>query len=103
MPLVTSLMRVVNRRRLQIQEHEGFKVMVADGYKISGTRKIYNLSIQLGDYELKDEFYVVNIGDTDMVLGMNWMKSLVEFSFNLQKMEMKFESNGKKIVLRGLS
>ena len=37
------------------------------------------------------------------MLGMNWMKSLVEFTFNLEKMEMRFEENGKKIVLRGLS
>ena len=49
------------------------------------------------------DFFVVNIGDQDMVLGMNWMKSLVEFTFNPQKMEMRFEVNGKKIVLRGLS
>ena len=31
------------------------------------------------------------------------MKSLVEFTFNLEKMEMRFEAKGKKIVLRGLS
>lgn len=92
----------MKRRRLQTEEREGFKVIVADGYKLSCTYKISNLSLQLGEYEMNDEFYVVNIGDTDMVLGMHWMKSLVEFSFNLQKMEIKFEANGKKIVLRGL-
>lgn len=64
------------KRGLQREEHKGFKVMVADGYKISCTHNIFNLTIHLGDYELKDELYVVNIGDIDVVLGMHWMPSL---------------------------
>ena len=95
--------KFVTHRGLHTEEHRGFKVMVADGFKIDCTKKIFNLQLRLGDYDMTGDFFVVNIGDQDMVLGMNWMKSLVEFTFNLQKMEMRFEVNGKKIVLRGLS
>ncbi|XP_057857449.2 uncharacterized protein LOC131066653 [Cryptomeria japonica] len=94
---------VVAKKGLQIEDFEGFKVMVADGFHISCTKKIPNMSMQLGNYKVKDDFYVVNIGDTDVVLGIQWLCSLGEISLNLQTMELKFHSNGKKVVLRGMS
>ncbi|XP_057846650.2 uncharacterized protein LOC131056314 [Cryptomeria japonica] len=94
---------VVAKKGLQTEEFEGFKVMVADGFHISCTKKILNLKMQLGNYEVKDDFYVVHIGDTDVVLGIQWLRSLGEISLNLQTMELKFQSDGKKIVLRGMS
>lgn len=73
----------VTKRGLQTEEYDGFKVMVASGYKLPCTCKISTLSIQLGYHELKDELYVVDMGNNDVILGMTWMLSLVEFSFNL--------------------
>lgn len=94
---------VVAKKGLQTEEFEGFKVMVADGFHISCTKKISNMTMQLGNYEVKDDFYVVSIGDTDAVLGIQWLRSLREISINLQTMELKFQSDGKRIVLRGMS
>ena len=51
---------------------------------------------------MKDEFYVVDMGDYDVILGMVWMASLAEFTFNLEKLEMKFQHEGRTVVLRGL-
>lgn len=96
--------QLVARRGLQIEEHDGFRVMVANGDKLLYTRKISNLRIRFGDgYELEDEFYVVDMGDYDVILGMTSMASLVEFALNLEKFEMRFQHEGKTMVLRGLS
>lgn len=77
--------------------------MVASGHKLLCTQKITNLHMRIGDYELADDFYVVDMGDYDVILGMTWMTSLVEFTFNLEKVEMRFEHQGRKVVLCGLS
>ena len=78
--------------------------MVANGDKLLCTQKISNLHIRFGDgYELKDEFYVVEMGDFDVILGMVWMASLVEFTLNLAKLEMRFQHEGRAVVLRELS
>ena len=53
--------------------------------------------------ELEDEFYVVDMGDYDVILGMTWMASLVEFTPNLAKLEMRFQHESRTVVLRGLS
>lgn len=94
--------QVVVKRGLQTDEHDGFKVMVASGHKLLCTQKNSNLHMRIGDYKLVDDFYVVDMGDYDVILGMTWMTSLVEFTFNLERVEMRFEHQGRKVVLRGL-
>ena len=78
--------------------------MIAYGDKLLCTQKISNLHIRFGDdYKLEDYFYVVHTGDYDVILGMTWMALLVEFTLNLAKLEMRFQHEGRTIVLRGLS
>ena len=63
--------------------------MVASGDKLLCTRNISSLHIRFGDgYGLEDEFYVVEMLDYDVILGMVWMATLVEFTFNLSKLEI---------------
>ena len=53
---------------------------------------------------MRDTFYVVDLVDTDVVLGVQWLITLGNISTNYQTLEMGFrDSEGKKIVLRGMS
>ena len=70
--------------------------MKVDGYKLPCTCKITNPIIHLGNRELNDDFYAVNIGDNDVILGIYCMFYLVEFSINLWKLEKRFKSSGEK-------
>ena len=56
----------------------------------------------MNHYEFKVDFYVVNMGDTDMVLGMTWLHDIGIFTLNLREMEMGFEMDGKTHVLKAL-
>ena len=76
--------------------------MVVYDFTINCTCKISNLCIKLGEYELKDDFYVVSIGDIDVVLFIQWLWPLGEFRMNLQTMEIKFKVEGKNFILRGM-
>lgn len=96
--------RIVAKKGLVAEEVEGFKVMVADGSTISCNRMISNMSLKLGNHEIRDDFFVVSIGGIDdAVLGIQWLRSLGEITLNLQTMELKFMSEWKKVVLRGMS
>jgi hypothetical protein len=62
------------------------------------------LEVHLGNYTVKDTFYVVDLSDTDVVLGVQWLITLGKISTNYQTLEMGFrDTEGKKIVLRGMS
>ncbi|GLJ25945.1 hypothetical protein SUGI_0497340 [Cryptomeria japonica] len=93
----------VARCRLQTKDFDGFRVRVVHGYALMCTRWIGNLTLQLNDYELHVDFYVVNMGVVDIVLGMKWLQDIREFTLNIRKLEMKFELNSKSYVLRGIA
>ena len=53
---------------------------------------------------MRDTFYVVDLSDTDVVLGVQWMLTLGKITTNYQTLEMGFrESDEKRVVLRGMS
>jgi hypothetical protein len=66
--------------------------------------KVPDLEVKLGNYTMRDTFYIVDLVDTDVVLGVQWLITLGNISTNYQTLEMGFrDSEGKKIVLRGMS
>jgi hypothetical protein len=65
--------------------------------------RVPNLEINLGNYTVRDTFYVVDLSNTDVVLGVQWM-TLGKSTTNYQTLEMGFrDQDGKKVVLRGMS
>jgi hypothetical protein len=100
-PPTTSL---VSRWALRIEEFEGFDVAVADGHTVECLDRVLDLEIKLGNYTMRDTFYVVDLSDTNVVLGVQWLITLGKFTTNYQTLEMGFRDNdGKRIVLRGMS
>jgi hypothetical protein len=66
--------------------------------------RVPDLEIKLGNYTVRDTFYVVDLSDTDVVLGVQWMITLGKITTNYQTLEMGFrDRDGKKVVLRGMS
>ena len=65
---------------------------------------IPNLQVNLGDYTMKDNFYVVNVADTNMVLGVQWLYSIGEHSMNYKIPQISFKDvEGKPVVLKGMN
>jgi hypothetical protein len=65
--------------------------------------RVPDLEVKLGNYTMRDTFYVVDLADTNVVLGVQWLITLGKIS-TYQTLEMGFrDSEGKKIVLRGMS
>jgi hypothetical protein len=66
--------------------------------------RVLDLEIKLGNYTVRDTFYVVDLSDTDVVLRVQWMITLGKITTNYQTLEMGFrDSDGKRVVLRGMS
>jgi hypothetical protein len=61
---------LVSRRALQTEEFEGFDVAVAAGHTVECLDGVPNLEMKLGNYTVRDTFYVVDLSDTDVVLGV---------------------------------
>jgi hypothetical protein len=95
---------LVSRRGLRTEEFEGFHIAMADGYTMICLDMMLDLEVKLGNYTLTNTFYVVDLLDTDAVLGVQWLYSLGEIGFNYQMLTMRFrDASGLKVVLRGIS
>jgi hypothetical protein len=58
----------------------------------------------LGNYTVTDDFYVVEMQDTNIILGVQWLGSIGNNFVDNQAMELEFKAtNCRKVVLRGMS
>jgi hypothetical protein len=65
--------------------------------------KVPDLEVKLGNYTVRDTFFVVDLSDIDVVLGVQWLITLGKITTNYQTLEMGFrDSEEKRIVLRGM-
>jgi hypothetical protein len=95
---------MVERRHLPIVEFEGFLVEVARGRTIACDRYIPQMNLTLGRYTLTQDFYVVNIPDTNIILGVQWLSTLGPITTNYKTMEMSFKTKeGKRVTHKGMT
>ena len=63
---------------------------------------VTTLQVTIGNYTFVDSFYVVDVADTNVVLGVKSLYSIGEHSVNYQILEMKFQDSiGVLRVVRG--
>ena len=66
--------------------------------------RVPDLKVKLGNYIVRDTFYVVDLSNTDVVLGVQWLITLGKITTKYQTLEMGFrDSDRKRVVLRGMS
>ena len=93
----------MNRRKLQAETFDGFIVIIPCNNSMDCTRWIPNLQVTKGNHTITENFYVVNVDDTNVVLGVQYVYSIGEHTMNYQVAEMRFKnSDGKPILLRGM-
>jgi hypothetical protein len=79
-------------------------VVVVDGCNLGCTHRIRGLRVTMGNYTLTNDFYVVDLEDTNIVLGIQWIYSLGDINMNYKIMRMEFkDEEGRRFVLRGMT
>jgi hypothetical protein len=66
----------VARQAIQTEDFQGFEVVVADDHMVGCLDRVSNLELNLGNYTMRDTCYVVDLADTDVVLGVQWLITL---------------------------
>lgn len=66
-------------------------------------RYVPELSVMMGTYTLIDHFFVVNIPDTNMILGVQWLITLgkVMIDWKALEMELDDEKTGRHEKIQG--
>jgi hypothetical protein len=64
-------------------------VALESGHSMECIRWITKLNITLGNYNLTYYFYVVNVVNKSVAMGVQWLFSIGKYSMNYQTMEME--------------
>jgi hypothetical protein len=73
---------LVARGGLQTEEFEGFTIAVEYWYTMMFLDRVPYLEVKQCNYTVTYTFYVVDLLDTDVVLGVQCLYSLGEIGFN---------------------
>ena len=93
---------MVEKRNIQIEPFDGFTVFIPSHNTMQCNTWVPKLQVNIGNYTFVDNFYVVNVANTYVVLGVQWLYSIVENSINYQIPEMKFQYSTSVLrVVRG--
>lgn len=95
--------RVVKYLGLHTSKSSKFNVMVGNGDKLQCTSSCTNVSVQLGNNQFHIDFYVLPISGADVVLGIQWLKTLGPINTDFNSLSMQFHWNGSTIHLHGIT
>ena len=75
---------LVERRKLQAKIFYGFTFIIPGNNSMDCTKCIPKLQVTLGNHIITKKIYVVNVADTNVVFGVQWMYYLGEHTMNYQ-------------------
>eukprot|EP00253_Pinus_taeda_P031893 PITA_31893 len=79
-----------------------FQVQIVDRGTMKCERHYENIKLQMGDYHLKTHMFAINMGGCDIVLGVEWLRTLSPITMDFQELYMSFKQNNHTHTLRGL-
>ena len=93
---------MVEKINIPSELFDGFTVVIPGHNTMQCKTWVPKLQFTIGNYTFVDSFYVVDVADTDVVLGVQWLYSIGKDSVNYQIPEMKFQDSiGVLRVVRG--
>ncbi|XP_048429391.1 uncharacterized protein LOC125472242 [Pyrus x bretschneideri] len=78
-----------------VDANKSFEVMIANGGTISSKGCCSQVKLQIQQYEYTSDFYVLQLGGCDVVLGAQWLRTLGPILWDFDKLKMEF-SLGQK-------
>ncbi|WCJ33627.1 Transposon Tf2-6 polyprotein [Euphorbia peplus] len=88
---------------IPIVKFTGMSIKLGDGHRVIISEKCRDLPISLDEFKCSVEALVFDMGNLDMVLGIEWLKTLGEVTHNWDLQYMRFNHENQEFVLRGIN
>lgn len=74
-----------------------FKITLGDDKNIKGVGRCPEIELKFQGIFVTQEFFSLELGEIDMILGVNWLCKLGEVRINWKLQTMKFQWQGKRV------
>ncbi|XP_028554071.1 uncharacterized protein LOC114580489 [Dendrobium catenatum] len=93
--------RLVERVGLPVTQGRGVGVILGTGKKERCSGQCKGVTLTLQGEETVQDFLLLDLGSTDVILGMQWLQSLGEMKVNWKKLYMEYGKGSRKVTLQG--
>jgi len=95
--------QMVEWRGIQTERFDGFSVLVPRDQTMVCARYVPELSVTMGTYTLTDHFFVVDIPDANMIIGVQWLITLGKVMIDWKALDMEWDdgNTGRHENIRG--
>ncbi|KZV27240.1 peroxidase 64, partial [Dorcoceras hygrometricum] len=93
--------KLIQQLGLQVDETISFGVCLGDGTRVRCQGICHGLMVHLGSYTTTIVGHLFELGGVDVILGIEWLRTLGEVLVDWNKMDMRFQSEGNTIELKG--
>lgn len=94
--------RAVEKLQIPVTESGGFDVSLGNGEAVRGTGICRGVPLVLdGEVEVCDDFLPFELGNSDIILGIQWLEKMGSIVTNWKTQVMTFQSGGSTITLQG--
>lgn len=93
--------KLVKSLGLQVESTKPYKVKLGDGNRKQTQGRCKDIEVQLGNYAFTGEFFLFELGEVDLILGVAWLATLGEVKVNWRNLTMKFVDRGRSIEIKG--
>ena len=94
----------VQQRGIPTERFYGFSVLVPGPRTMQFMRYVLAFAVTMGTYTMTNHFFVVDIPDTNVVLGVQWLITLGKVTTDWETLEMEWtdKKSGKHVMIRGM-
>ncbi|KZV21493.1 peroxidase 64, partial [Dorcoceras hygrometricum] len=93
--------KLIEKLGTRIDEEVQFGVCLGDGTKVQCQGICKELEIQMGTYKAVITGHLFELGGVELILEVEWLRTLGEVLVDWNKMEMRFSEKGQLVELKG--
>jgi len=82
--------RVIENVNCFVRPVSNFQILIVNGGTIKCGGRCENVKIQMADYNLKTHMFAIAMGGWDIVLGVEWLRTLGKITMDYQELYMRF-------------
>jgi hypothetical protein len=82
---------IAQETHFYIHAINNFQIMIANGGSMKCGGRFENVHLQIGDYHLKSHMFAINMGGCDIVLGVDWLRTLGPILMDFKELTMQFD------------
>lgn len=93
--------RIAKQLNLPLRQSQSFQVLVGNGEELTCDSICHQMALSMGSHIFSVDLFVLPLSGADIVLGVQWLKTLGPVLTDYEQLTMQFMKDGTRVLLKG--